>query len=382
MEAYGPLTADPAAVHGADWAAARRETETRLEAALPRAAVDAAYAAWRPYADAAPVERLATGSGWGALEIERGGFELPGTPFDPDTLGEEQEPWRRLLRTGALPDWEPGSSQADPGASVVAPAWRDLLEAAPSTAAAEYHLGVAQWHAGDRAQAERSWERSLRCAETPWALRCLAVADATSGHPARAAERLLRAVRLLLASAAAPEPEAPPVLEAAGTGQGVAPRREGAGQGAAVSSAAGVGQGVAVSLAAPPVAADPAALETAEAALGREAILALLAADRADDARAVLDGLRPAIRARGRFRLLRAQVLLAQGDALAARAVFDEGFEVCDLREGDEALSDTWYAIVERLATGSEDPLTEEARARIHAEHPLPAPYEFRMRPA
>ncbi|GAA2331343.1 DUF5107 domain-containing protein [Streptomyces violaceusniger] len=382
LEAYGPLTADPAAVHGADWAAARRETETRLEAALPRAAVDAAYAAWRPYADAAPVERLATGSGWGALEIERGGFELPGTPFDPDTLGEEQEPWRRLLRTGALPDWEPGSSQADPGASVVAPAWRDLLEAAPSTAAAEYHLGVAQWHAGDRAQAERSWERSLRCAETPWALRCLAVADATSGHPARAAERLLRAVRLLLASAAAPEPEAPPVLEAAGTGQGVAPRREGAGQGAAVSSAAGVGQGVAVSLAAPPVAADPAALETAEAALGREAILALLAADRADDARAVLDGLRPAIRARGRFRLLRAQVLLAQGDALAARAVFDEGFEVCDLREGDEALSDTWYAIVERLATGSEDPLTEEARARIHAEHPLPAPYEFRMRPA
>ncbi|MFG2583520.1 DUF5107 domain-containing protein [Streptomyces malaysiensis] len=389
LEAYGPLTADPAAVHGTDWAAARHEAETRLEAALPRAAVDAAYAAWRPHADAEPAERLATGSGWGALEVERGGFQLPGTPFDPGTLGEEQEPWRRLLRSGALPDWEPGPSQADPGASLVAPAWRDLLEAAPSTAAAEYHLGVAQWHAGDRAQAERSWERSLRCAETPWALRCLAVADTAAGHPARAAERLLRAVRLLLASAAAvpPPEEAAPVLEAAGTGQ-----ESGAGAGQGPEPVPGAGQGTAVSLAAPPVAAEPvdpeavdpeaADPEAAEAALGREAVVALLAADRADDARAVLDALRPAIRARGRFRLLRAQVLLAQGDAPAARAVFDEGFEVCDLREGDEALSDTWYAIVERLAAGPEEPLTEEARAQARTEHPLPAPYEFRMRPA
>ncbi|MFI0764801.1 DUF5107 domain-containing protein [Streptomyces sp. NPDC021218] len=396
LEAYGPLTADPAAVHGTDWTAARRETETRLEAALPRAAVDAAYAAWRPYADTEPAERLATGSGWGALEAERGGFQLPGTPFDPGTLGAEQEPWRRLLRTGALPDWEPGPSQADPGASLVAPAWRDLLEAAPSTAGAEYHLGVAQWHAGDRAQAERSWERSLRCAETPWALRCLAVADTASGHPARAADRLLRAVQLLLASGTVPPQKgdpalaadqvletdpvfaADPVLEAAGAGQGPGVGA-GAGQGA---EAAGVP--TAVSLAAPPVAAaaDPVALEAAEAALGREAIVALLAADRADDARAVLDALRPAIRARGRFRLLRAQVLLAQGDALAARAVFDEGFEVCDLREGDEALSDTWYAIVERLVSGTEEPLTEEARAQARTEHPLPGRYEFRMRPA
>ncbi|MET7766724.1 DUF5107 domain-containing protein [Streptomyces sp. NPDC005393] len=358
LEAYGPLSADPAAVHGADWAAARHEAESRLEAALPRAAVDAAYAAWRPCADAEPGESLATGSGWGALEMERGGYELPGTPFDPATLGEEQEPWRRLLRTGALPGWEPGRSPADPGASLVAPVWRDLLEAAPSTAAAEYHLGVAQWHAGDRAQAERSWERSLRCAETPWALRCLAVADTASGHPARAAERLLRAVRLILAMGSEPDPA--PVLEAAG-----AP-----------------GAPVAVSLAAPPVAVDPCAMEAAEAALGREAIVTLLAADRADDARTVLDALRPGIHERGRFRLLRAQVLLAQGDALAARAVFDDGFEVCDLREGDEALSDTWYAIAERLAAGPGEPVTEEARARARAEHPLPERYEFRMRPA
>ncbi|MDT3398684.1 DUF5107 domain-containing protein, partial [Streptomyces sp. B1866] len=209
LEAYGPLSADPRTVHGGDWAAARREVADRLEAAAPRAAVAEAYAAWRACADTEPKEQLATGSGWGALEVERGGHELPGTPFPPDTLGPEQEPWRRLLRTGALPDWPAGPLPADPGPSLVAPVWRDLLEAAPGTAAAEYHLGVAQWHAGDRAQAERSWERSLRCAETPWALRCLAVADTVAGHPVRAAQRLLRAVGLLLPAGA---------LAAAGSG--------------------------------------------------------------------------------------------------------------------------------------------------------------------
>ncbi|MCC3773130.1 DUF5107 domain-containing protein, partial [Streptomyces sp. UNOC14_S4] len=56
LEAYGPLAADPAAVHGADWTAARGEVAARLETTLPRADVDAAYAAWRPYADLAPKE--------------------------------------------------------------------------------------------------------------------------------------------------------------------------------------------------------------------------------------------------------------------------------------------------------------------------------------
>ncbi|MEU5025630.1 DUF5107 domain-containing protein [Streptomyces milbemycinicus] len=367
LEAYGPLAADPAAVHGADWAAARREVEARLESAAPRAAVAAAYAAWRPYADAEPGERLATGSGWGALEVERGGYRLPGTPFHPDTLGEPQEPWRRLLRTGAFPAWAAGESPADPGCSLTAPAWRDLLESAPSTAAAEYHLGVAQWHAGDRAQATRSWERSLRCTETPWALRCLAVADTAAGHPARAADRLLRAVGLILAEGRAPE------LAGALDARVAVGRALG---GAALADPAVTDPVVTA------VVTDPVVTEATEAALGRESVAALLAVGRAEDARTVLDALRPAVRERGRFRLLMAQVLLAQGDAVAARAIFDEGFEVADLREGDETLSDTWYAIAERIVAGDGEPVTDDVRERARVEHPLPERYEFRMRPA
>ncbi|MDX3228811.1 DUF5107 domain-containing protein [Streptomyces sp. ME19-01-6] len=434
LEAYGPLSADPAAVHGADWAAARREVEARLEFAAPRAAVATAYAAWRPYADAEPGERLATGSGWGALEVERGGYRLPGTPFDPDTLGEPQEPWRRLLRTGAFPAWAAGEPLTDPGCSLVSPAWRDLLESAPSTAAAEYHLGVAQWHAGDRAQATRSWERSLRCTETPWALRCLAVADTAAGHPARAADRLLRAMDLILAegrergrdrdvasgpnlaSAPAPAPglDRDPVLASAsgpasaslsGRTNGGRPARgpaavvgsderaqapefagaldvPGAGVSPDLPVSAGESGGGGAAPVPPAGFAYPAATEAAEAALGREAVAALLAVGRAEDARAVLDALRPAVRERGRFRLLMAQVLLAQGDAAAARVIFDEGFEVADLREGDETLSDTWYAIAERIVAGDGGSAADDVRERARAEHPLPERYEFRMRPA
>jgi hypothetical protein len=98
----------------------------------------------------------------------------------------------------------------------------------------------------------------------------------------------------------------------------------------------------------------------ATAALGREAIAALLAVRRVGEARGVWERLRPATRERGRFRLIEAELLLAEGDREAARAVFDAGFEVADLREGAEAIGHLWAR------------LTEE---------PLPERYDFRMRP-
>ncbi|MFF8593659.1 DUF5107 domain-containing protein [Streptomyces sp. NPDC015220] len=302
LESYGPLSAPPP---DGEWDTAVRRTEERLEAALPRAAVDAAHAAWRPYADAEPGEPLATGSGWGGLEVLRSGWKLPGTPFTAATMGPAQEPWRELLRSGSFPEPErPGP----PGDSLVAPHWRDLLETAPATALAEYHLGVAQWHAGDRAQAVRSWERALELARWRWpSLRCLAVADQEAGHHERAADRYAEAFDDLCRE-----------------------RREDEER-----TAAG-------------------------AALGREAIEALLRAGRTADARAVWDRLDPATRERGRFRLLEAELLLAEGRSEQARAVFDAGFEVADLREGDERIGRVWHR------TGGGE---------------LPARYDFRMRP-
>ncbi|MET9667596.1 DUF5107 domain-containing protein [Streptomyces sp. NPDC006475] len=306
LESYGPLAADPGTVHGEDWGAARAEVEARLADALPREAVDAAYEAWLPCADAEPGTRLARGSGWGALEVQRGGHKLPGTPFDESTLGEEQAPWRELLTSGVLP--EP-RRVAPPGPSLVAPHWRDMLETAPADPLTEYHLGVAQWHAGDLAQAVRSWERGLALAPSRWPLlRCLAVADQEGGNGQRAADRYLEAFDDLCHE-----------------------RRD-----------------------------DGEAWTAALAALAREAIDALLAADRPADARSVWSRLRPAVRQRGRFRLAEARLLLAEGRPREARAVFDEGFEVADLREGAEILNEVWAATT---------------------DDPLPDAYEYRMRP-
>lgn len=303
LEAYGPLAADADAVHGADWAGARAEVERRLDAALPHARVAAAYEAWLPCADTEPGEVLAVGSGWGALEVLRAGEKLPGTPFEESTLGEAQEPWVRLSRSGALPEPRvPGV----PGESLVAPHWRDMLETAPAGPSTEYHLGVAQWHAGDRAQAVRSWERALRCAAVRWPLlRCLAVADRVAGDGERAAERYAEAYDELCG--------------------------------------------------------EPHAGEAVVAALGREALEALLGAGRVADARGVWERLPERVRERGRFRLLGARLLLAEGDRAGARAVCDGGVEVPDLREGEEVLGELW--------------------ARVAGEgEPLPARYDFRMR--
>ncbi|WP_405407952.1 DUF5107 domain-containing protein [Streptomyces decoyicus] len=326
LEAYGPLETDPAAVHGADWEAAREEAAARLAAALPRADVDAAYAAWLPYADHEPKESLATGSGWGALEAARAGADLPGTPFDAATLGAEQEPWLTLLRTGDLP-----AARPVPGPALVAPAWRDLLESARPGPATDYHLGLAQWHAGDRAQAVRSWERALGQGGGCLPLYCLAVAESVAGETGRAADRYAQACAEAARVAAAPDP-------AARDWRAVLP------------------------------------------ALAREAVPALLAAGRTDEAAQLLAGLRQNDQDDGRFRLLTAQVLLAQGQPAAAREVFDAGFEIAGLREGDEVLGDTWYAIAERLVAGG-GPVTEQVRAEARSAHPLPERYDYRMRP-
>ncbi|WP_217166310.1 DUF5107 domain-containing protein [Streptomyces sp. AC512_CC834] len=306
LEAYGPLDASP---DGDDWHTVLRGAEDRLETALPRADVDAAYDAWRACADAEPGERLATGSGWGALEVLRAGWKLPGTPFDEDTLQDEQQPWLRLLRAGALPEPE---HHEPPGGTLVARPWRDMLETTAATPVAEYHLGVAQWHGDDRAQAVRSWERGLKTAADRWPLlRCLAVADQEGGHHERAADQYTEAFDDLCAR-----------------------RPDGAGGDARWTAVA--------------------------AALGRETIEALLRVRRTADARAVWERLDPATRARGRFRLTEGELLAAEGRREQARALFDEGFEVADLREGAESIGLLW--------------------ARL-SDAPLPARHDFRMRP-
>lgn len=93
--------------------------------------------------------------------------------------------------------------------------------------------------------------------------------------------------------------------------------------------------------------------------LAVEALEALLLSGSADDAASVLEALPPHVSSLGRLRLLDARIRHARGDLAGARAVFDAGFEVADLREGEESLTEAWTLIA--------------------GDEPLPAAYDFRM---
>lgn len=210
--------------------------------------------------------------------------------------------------------WNRGPSPNRPGRRRPAPRWSPRTGATcwrrpPRSRSPNTTWASPSGTCGDRAQAVRSWERGLALAPSRWPLlRCLAVAAQESRQWERAADHYTEAFDDLCA------------------------RRGDDGD----------------------------TWAAATAALGREAIEALLTAGLPGQARTVWDGLLPAIRSRGRFRLLEARLLIAEGERAAARALFDEGFEVADLREGAEVLDEVWAE------------LTDE---------PLPDRYNYRMRP-
>ncbi|MGW2253976.1 DUF5107 domain-containing protein [Kitasatospora sp. NPDC001660] len=164
-EAYGLLQADPVAVHGS-WETARAAVGEALNALVSPLHVDLADALATEFGE--PEELLAPGSGWAALETEAGA--LPASPLLP--FGEPaaaQEPWRQLLRTGALPVCDP------PAEPVTGAHWRALLESGAADWHALYQLGLLRLAAGERDAAQEAFERSIAAQASPWALRALAV---------------------------------------------------------------------------------------------------------------------------------------------------------------------------------------------------------------
>lgn len=169
FEAYGRLSVDPATAHADDWKTARTGASAVLEPVL--AALPDREQEWLTVADAEPTQSLATGSGWGALELRRTGWKVSsGTPFAEDTMTEREQAWLPLLDGHLL---ETGTDQTPDGTLV---SWKDLLEsAADDNWLVWYHRGVARWYAGDEAGALMAWETSRTRQPNAWAIRNLAV---------------------------------------------------------------------------------------------------------------------------------------------------------------------------------------------------------------
>ncbi len=168
LEAYGRLSVDPATAHAEDWKTARTGAGAVLEPVL--ASLAEREQVWSDIADAEPVEQLATGSGWGALELRKTGWKVSaGTPFAEETMTDRERAWLPVL-DGQLPETD--ADQAPDGTLI---GWGELLETVEDDNwLVWYHRGVARWSAGDEEGAIAAWRQSNQTEENPWALRNLA----------------------------------------------------------------------------------------------------------------------------------------------------------------------------------------------------------------
>jgi len=318
VEAYGLLQSDAAAVHGDDWSMARDAVSRDLDDLIPRGQLDGALTAATAWADAAPVEVLNVGSGWGALERtvrERGGddsLSLPGTPFGDETLGPEQEAWVELVRTGQMPS--PPAEQP-PASYQTSRRWLPLLAAADGWLP-KLHLGVVLAHAGDQQGATDAWEGSLADEPSAWAWRNLALLAEAEGDLALAIRRYHASV----------------------------------------------------------------ALRGDLAPLKRELVDVLLAAGDGVQALAVLEAAPPEQRCLGRFRLAEIRAALLTGDLDRAGRILEEGVVLPDVREGEPALHEVWFDYQVALAARAQRrPVDADLLAQVRATVSIPEHLDFRM---
>ena len=325
LEAYGPIEADAAAVHGKNWTAAYRAVDEELERQLPRKWMEEQFArSAAAIADRPPVELLHQGSGWGAVERRRREvanqppFASDALPFPDSSIGDEQRPWLALLETGVLPR-RPTSQ--DPGSLMVQPQWRELLERSVTGSGghwlAWYHLGVMRYRAGDLTGAREAWENSLRDEPSAWAYRDLAHLTREQGDEPAAIDLWLKAARLT------------PNLT-------------------------------------------PLAIECAKV---------LLQAGRPRELIQFVDALPPDVRAHGRIRLLRAMASLDIGDFDAVAKYFEGDLDVANIREKETILSDLWFGWHERrLARERGVSIDDGLRQLVRREFPPPMRFDFRIK--
>lgn len=327
-QAFGYVEADPQQVHGAGWAAAVQAVDQELQHGahpLPQAELYRREQECRTLADAAPLEILQRGSGWGALELERrravpGADSLPAAcAFPYETLGPEQHKWLALLQKGLLPEQDPA---ALPGEWLVQAEWEQLLEQSLSNPEGRHwyallHLGVMRLEHFDEAGAEAAWLESLQLKPSAWVCRNLAILCLRRGQNAAAQAYYEQAWSL------AEQASHPPI-------------------GLAVEYLQKL-------------------LETGQFERGAQIYRALPAGVQDND----------------RVQILRGQFALALNDLDSVAQVLEREYAI--VREGEPTLTDLWFELHARQhAVRTGQPLDEALRRQVQALYPPPRRIDFR----
>lgn len=202
VETYGPLHAGKAAVQG-DWDGAVAAAALALsEQRGPARALEAAHARLKAELDGrnGVVTHRCAGFARAEKLLLGDAFHTAGLSLQAMRVGAEEKPWAQLAASGAFPCPDP---LTPPASYQIGAAWEAALTASIRSGGGDhwygwYQLGVARAARGAESEARAAFEASLAHAESPWALRCLAVLDAAAGNGPLAADRLCRAASLTL----------------------------------------------------------------------------------------------------------------------------------------------------------------------------------------
>lgn len=315
LESYGAVRADPARVHGKDWAQAVRAVASALEEQRPAKALEDWHARAKRELDGANGPVIHRGMGYARCEraLLGGAFDTAGLDLSAMRVASGERPWLALAQRGEFPCPD---ALEEPKSYQTGAAWESALRAAVENGKADhwyahYQLGVMADARGDCESARAEYELSLERAKNPWALRCLALQDAREGNAQRAADRLCEAARM--------KPIRP---------------------------------------------------------LAVEALSALLKAERYGDMLEMTASLPESLRELGRIRTFEIAALLRTDRLDEAAALLESRIVLTDVREGDVLLSDLWFEMTARREKGSS---SEEAIAWARENRRPPKHLDFRM---
>lgn len=190
-EAFGAVDLAPDVVAG-EYAEAAAAARAAVHELVPPAALAAWHAAWlSSVADAAPIEALVPGSGWGTVELRLRGVEpewLTALPFpEVDDESAAAAAWLAgdLAALDATADRLPVPPTSD--------RWRAVYDDGSEHWWGHLARAVAAQARGDDDLAATAYDASLAARVTPWALRGLAT---LATDPAEASELYSRAREL------------------------------------------------------------------------------------------------------------------------------------------------------------------------------------------
>lgn len=319
LETYGPIEVAAADAHG-DWARAQAAVAEVVDEEVSSDRLDARLREWDRWWDAPPSRFHLSGSNWGAIEQLRRDAAAEPTLTRPGTpfIDDPDDDATLPWRTLITTGALPSAeSQDSPTSYATSSGWRHLLDSAPTDWLVLYHRGLGHVAAGDTDAAIEAWQSSVAEQPSAWAHRALGYVLRTKAtDDAEVAHTAADHYRKA-------------ALLAGDTWQVIA--------------------------------------ETCDA---------LSAIDADQEALDLLD--RTAAE-HGQLTMRRIKALTRLGRLDEAAQIFDDGFDVANLREGEETLDTLWFALARRrvLADGIVPADSVEAEAR--RRHRLPDRYNFRM---